>query len=260
MFKKAVFLLLLLSLTSTFSFSQEKLTNQSILDLLELGFDKEIIKAKIESSNETNFNTNIKELKTLKEKGISSEILALMINKSKVEIETGVFFEKNNKLIKIEPSVFSGTRTSALGAVLTYGIASAKTKSYVNNKNSSNLLDKGNFSFIFQFDNKKKDDLGSGNWWFKAASSPNEFALTKLKQKKNRRELVTGKISGITASSQMGVDTKKAIPFDIEDIGNGKYKVKPKTTLENGEYCFFYQGTIPMGGFNNQSIFDFSVK
>tara|TARA_B110000091_G_C13673576_1_gene414816 strand:- start:68 stop:850 length:783 start_codon:yes stop_codon:yes gene_type:complete len=260
MIKKTVFLLLLSLITSTFSFSQEKMTNKSILDLLELGFDKEIIKAKIESSNETNFNTSLEELKVLKEKGISSEILALMINKSKIEIETGVFFEINNKLVKIEPNVFAGTKKSALGAALTYGIVSVKTKSYVNNKSSSNVLDEGNSYFIFQFDNKDKNNLGSGNWWFKAASSPNEFALTKLKQKKNRRELVIGKINAITASSQMGVDTKKAIQFDIENLGNGKYRVKPKNTLEKGEYCFFYQGTIPMGGFNNQSIFDFSVK
>ena len=259
MIKKTI-LQLALILISFNSISQDKMNNKSIIDLIELGFDTEIIKAKIESAIETNFKTSITELKLLKGKGVSSDILALMINKSKVKIETGVFFESGDKIVKIEPSVFSGSRTSALGAALTYGIASTKTKSYVNNKNSSNVININNPVLIFQFDKAKKDDFGSGNWWFKTASSPNEFALTKLKQKKNRRELVTGELGGITASFQMGVDPKKSIKFNIEDLGNGRYKVTPKKTLEEGEYCFFYQGTIPMGGFNNQSIFDFSIK
>jgi len=183
-----------------------------------------------------------------------------MIDKSKASVEYGVFYINDGKLIKIEPSVFSGTKTSALGAAMSYGIAPVKMKSYINNSSSPNKVDSVNLNFIFQFDIKNKNDLNSGNWWFKTASSPNEFALTQLKQKRDSRELVTGKISGITASTQMGVDTKETIKFSIEDLGNGRYKVTPNKTLGAGEYCFFYQGTIPMGGFNNQSIFDFSVQ
>jgi len=246
-------------LSSILTFSQEKMTNQSILDLIDLGFESEVIIAKINSS-QTEFDTSIIQLKKLKEKGVTSNILALMIDKSKIIIESGVFYTKDGELEKIEPSVFSGTKTSALGAALTGGIASAKVKSYINNRSSSNKIDSNNSSFIFQFDENKDSDLSIGNWWFKTASSPNEFALTQLKQKKNRRELVTGKVSGITASTQMGVDPKKAIAISIEDLGNGRYKVTPKINLKPGEYCFFYQGTIPMGGINNQSIFDFSVQ
>jgi len=256
---KKTILITLFLLSTILSNAQVKMTNQSILDLMDLGFESEVIKAKINSSP-SEFDTSMRELKILKEKGVSSDVLALMIDKSKIEIESGVFYYKNEKLEKIQPSVFAGTRTNALGAAFSYGIASAKIKSYVNGVSSSNKLNSSNLTFIFQFDNKNKNDLGSGNWWFKEASSPSEFALTKLKQKRNRRELITGKIRGITASSQMGVDTKDTIEFSIEDLGNGKYKVTLNNVLEPGEYCFFYQGTIPMGGYNNQSIFDFSVQ
>ncbi len=256
---KTTILLALLLFSCIFSFAQEKMTNQSILDLIDLGFGSEVISAKINSS-QTNFDTSIAQLKVLKEKGVSPDILALMIDKSSVAVESGVFYTKNDQLIKIEPSVFSGTKTSALGAAMTYGIASAKVKSYINNATSTNQVDSINLTFIFQFDTKNKTDLGSGNWWFKTASSPNEFALTQLKKKKDSRELVTGKVSGITASTQMGIDSKESIKFTIEDLGNGRYKVTPSRILGAGEYCFFYQGTIPMGGFNNQSIFDFSVQ
>lgn len=248
----------LIMLTSIFCNAQDKLNNQSILDLVDLGFGSEVIKSKI-NSTEAEFDTSLDSLKSLKSKGVPSDVLALMIDKSKVEVEGGVFYYENENLVKIQPSVFSGTRTNALGAAFSYGIAPAKMKSYVNNETSSNKVNSNNLSFIFQFDKQNKNDLGNGNWWFKTASSPNEFALTQLQKKKNRRELVTGKIRGITASMQMGVDTDDTIEFSIVDLGNGRYKVIPKNILEPGEYCFFYQGTIPMGGYNNQSIFDFSI-
>ncbi len=246
-------------LTSIFCNAQEKLNNQSILDLIDLGFDSEVIKSKI-NSEDGEFDTSIVSLKALKEKGVPSDVLALMIDKSKVEVEDGVFYYQNEILVKIQPSVFSGTRTNALGAAFSYGIAPAKMKSYVNNDTSSNKVNSNDLTFIFQFDTQNKNDLGNGNWWFKTASSPNEFALTQLQKKNNRRELVTGKVRGITASIQMGVDTDDTIEFSIVDLGNGRYKVTPTRILESGEYCFFYQGTIPMGGYNNQSIFDFSIQ
>ena len=256
---KQTFLLGLLLFFYSFSFAQEKMTNQSILDLMNLGFGSDVIKAKI-NSLQTNFDTSMDQLKILKEKGVSSDVLALMIDKSTVSVEYGVFYLKNDKLVKIEPSVFSGTKTSALGAAFSYGIAPVKMRSYINNATSLNKADSLNLTFIFQFDTKNKNDLGSGNWWFKTASSPNEFALTQLKQKRDSRELVTGKVSGITASVQMGVNPKETIKFSIEDLGNGRYKVMPIAILGTGEYCFFYQGTIPMGGYNNQSVFDFSIQ
>lgn len=249
----------LIILTSIFCNAQEKLNNQSILDLIDLGFDSEVIKSKI-NSTDGEFDTSIDSLKALKEKGVPSDVLALMIDKSKVIVEGGVFYYQNEILVKIQPSVFSGTRTNALGAAFSYGIAPAKMKSYVNNDTSSNKVNSIDLTFIFQFDTQNKNDLGNGNWWFKTASSPNEFALTQLQKKNNRRELVTGKVRGITASIQMGVDTDDTIEFSIVDLGNGRYKVTPKRILESGEYCFFYQGTIPMGGYNNQSIFDFSIQ
>jgi hypothetical protein len=239
--------LLLLSLLSN---AQDIMNNQSILDLMDLGFESEVIKAKINSSP-VEFDTSMEQLKFLKEKGVSSDVLALMIDKSKAEIESGVSYYKNNELEKIQPSVFAGTAVSN-------GVVSTKIKSYVNGLSSSNKINSNNLVFIFQFDNENKNDLGSENWWFKAASSPSEFALTKLQQKKNRRVLVTGKVN--VGGVQIGVDTKDTIEFSIEDLGNGKYKVTLNNALELGEYCFFYQGTIPMGGYNNQSIFDFSVQ
>lgn len=62
------------------------------------------------------------------------------------------------------------------------------------------------------------------------------------------------------AGNSIGINENDIIGFDIEAINDLEFKVTPKRPLEPGEYCFFYQGTIPQGGFNNQSVFDFSIS
>lgn len=79
---RKLYLLFLIIITTNLSYSQEVLTNQSIIDLIELGFDEQVIIDKIESS-ETNFDTTIDALKILKEKGVLGKVLSSMIKKSK---------------------------------------------------------------------------------------------------------------------------------------------------------------------------------
>ncbi|MDB4496231.1 hypothetical protein N9254_02060 [Flavobacteriaceae bacterium] len=80
----------LLLLICTLSFcnlsSQEILTNKSVIELVELGFEESVIIAKIESS-ETNFDTTIEKLRELKSKGATPNILKAMMSPSKNEPE-----------------------------------------------------------------------------------------------------------------------------------------------------------------------------
>lgn len=75
-------LLILLLLTTSITFSQEKLTNQSIIELVELGFDKDLIITKIQNSD-TNFDSSISELKKLKGLNVPNEVIKLMMEKPK---------------------------------------------------------------------------------------------------------------------------------------------------------------------------------
>ena len=53
-------------------FAQEEiLTNQSILDMMELGFTNDVIVGKIETSK-SSFDTTVDALKALKEKGVGN--------------------------------------------------------------------------------------------------------------------------------------------------------------------------------------------
>lgn len=265
---KTIVLTLLLSCSATIVTAQEKvLTNESILEMLELGFDEDIILTKIKTS-EVDFKTDIADLKFLKEKGASSNIISAMMTQdketAKEEVLSGIYVINADKKEKILPSVFSGSKTNTLASGLTYGIASAKVKSIINNAQSRNVVSQEAAEFFFYFSPSDVNQLsaqGGTDWWFKTATSPNEFVLVKLKsnKRKNTREMETGSVN-VYVGSKVGIDSKIAIPFNIDQISDTEFKVVPSELLEPGEYCFFYQGAIPQGGVNNQSVFDFSVQ
>lgn len=266
--KKILFSLIL----TTFTFmalqaQEETLTNESIIEMIELGFDEEIIIAKIKTSG-VNFSTAISDLKLLKEKGASGAIISTMMlqhnENNKEETLSGIYVMRGEEKVKVLPSVFSASKTNTFAAEITGGIASAKVKSLINNANSRNVVSRDNAIFYFYFSPSDQNALsaqGGNDWWFKTATSPNEFALVRLKSNtsKNHRELETASLNAFTGT-QIGVNSKKAIPFVIEQVSETEFIVIPETPLGPGEYCFFYQGTIPQGGENNQSVFDFSVQ
>lgn len=268
--KKVICLFLLLLNVGIVFGQDERITNQSVLDMVEMGFSEDVILTKIKTSD-TDFNTELDDLKALKTKGISDAIIMAIMNTKKgndessntaSENKVGLYYENNGEQKKILPTVFSGTKTNTLGAAFSYGIASAGIKSILNNAESTNVVNDNNPLFWFYFSTQKNESaftVGANNWWFFSATSPNEFVLVKLEKKKKKRELKTGSVN-VYSGSNIGVNEKQIIPFDIEIVNDYKFKVTPKTPLEDGEYCFFYQGTIPQGGFTNQSVFDFSIQ
>lgn len=263
--KKLLFALL--TVLSLNSFSQEVITNESIVQMKELGFDDSLILEKIKTSN-VKFETSISELSKLKKSGISPSVISLMMKKSKhnTKSKTGIYYLVDGKKKLIQPSVFSGTNSNRAAQMLVSGLINAKKKAQLPKISSSNVV-KGVPEFEFVFDEKstEADNMqtsqanGAGllNWWFRVATNPNEFVLVKFKVKKgkNLREVVIGKSN--TLSSSNGIDSKNAIPFSVEEIESNRFKVKIDN-LEAGEYCFIYQGQVPQGR-SNQSVFDFSV-
>ncbi len=67
-----------------------------------------------------------------------------------------------------------------------------------------------------------------------------------------------GKVN-LYAGNSVGVDEKNIVKFDIEVLNENVFKVTPVWLLEPGEYCFYYQGIVPVGGYSNQAVFDFSI-
>lgn len=255
---------------STLGLAQETITNESVVQMVELGFDDYMIMDKINTSD-VKFDASISALGSLKKAGVSSEILSLIMDKSKqnTKSKTGIYYLAANGEDKlVQPSVFSGSNSNAVAQKLVSGLINSKKKAQLPKTQSNNVINTTQPEFTFIFDpsvtevdnmqNNQGNQAGILNWWFRMASNPNEFVLVKLtvKEKKNLREVITGKNSWITSSS--GIDPKYALNFSIEEIEGNKFKVTPDS-LEPGEYCFIYQGQIPQGR-ENQSVFDFSIQ
>lgn len=250
--------------------AQEVITNESIIQMMELGFDDTMIIDKIYTSD-VKFDASIAGLGALKKAGASSEVISLVMEKSKqnTKSKTGIYFvdtDGEDKLI--QPAVFSGKNSNQVAQKLVSGFINAKQKARLPRTKSNNVIKTSRPEFTFKFNpattevdnlqNTQGNQAGLLNWWFRVASNPNEFVLVKLKvrEKQNLREVITGKSNWL--SSNEGVDPKLAIGFDIEEVEGNVFKVTP-TSLEPGEYAFLYQGQVPQGR-QNQSVFDFSIQ
>lgn len=276
--KKTLLILLFITLPFVYSFAQEEvLTNQSIIDMVELGFSEDIIVTKLKVSS-CNFDTSIDQLKKLKESGVSTDVIKTMIEVHNQVITAeqeyqdemdnirpiGVFYEKNEEWMRILPTVFAGTKVNTLGGVLTGGIVSDRIKSILNGRHSANDIHTNQPVFVFSLpENKmvaeKEFGISSDNWWFYTIASPNEFTLVKLRERKRQREINVGS-DNVFSGTKQGLRSKDIIPFSIEIVDEFTFLVRPISPLEKGEYCFFYQGTIPDEKFSNQSVFDFSIR
>ena len=131
------------------SAQDEVLTNQSITDMLELGFSNDVIVTKINTSK-NNFDTSIQALKELKEKGVSNDIIVAMMQRNKrsedkeareQSIKTGIYFKENDGFKKIFPAAISNAKTNTLGSKVTPHITNTKIKSVLSNEHSTNIIE-----------------------------------------------------------------------------------------------------------------------
>jgi hypothetical protein len=98
--------------------------------------------------------------------------------------------------------------------------------------------------------------LGKTGFGAQTVSNPNQFALLKLDQKKDSREVVIGTIGFASAST--GSEAKAEIAFKSEKLRAGVYRVIPTVNMEPGEYCFV--SASPGGAAGAADIFDFSIN
>ena len=154
-------LLTVLMMLTVFNMKAQELTNGSILEMIKLGFTDDIIIAKIKSSS-CSFDTDINTLKSLKETGVSSDIIVAMLEKQSSQTKenrNGIYAEYNDSVVKIFPSSFSATRTRAFGLT-------SSMRSVMSGESSKNILSSDFPVFYFYFSNSDKSLLGS---------SPNEY-------------------------------------------------------------------------------------
>lgn len=173
--------------------------------------------------------------------------------------EAGIYLYENGEITQLEPTVYSGSKTSVLGAALTYGIKKTKIRAVVRGK-SANLQAKSarpEFYFVFNREYGNAGAVMADSFLGYSATSPAEFMMVVMKQKENSREAVLGEIGAFSATT--GAPDQYIREYSFEKIKLGVYKVVPKNDLAPGEYCFYYAGGATAVGATGGKVFDFSV-
>lgn len=255
----------------------DTLTNDKIITLVKVGLKPPVIITKIQTSYNI-FDVSTDALIKLSNAGVSSDIITIMmnaktreqtsaanqkdINDPKTMRRTGIYFFNPSSSFKpinrVDPTVTSTGKSGGFGSfvaqVYTYGIAKSNVKSSIAGEKSRMQINDSNPVFYFYFEsnaNPKADD-----WFFATATSPNEFVIVKLKERKDGREMVIGSSNDYASSS--GIKNKEKISFEYEEVGEGIYKVYFKQKIEQGEYCFLYASSTPTQ-YSNNKVWDFGI-
>ncbi len=160
------------------------------------------------------------------------------------------------KMIFIDRAGEAGVKTANLaGAAFSYGIAKAKLKAEIPGPHASTRATESRPVFYMYF--PEMSSLGSFGGT-DMISSPNQFTLMRLEEKKERRETQIGKVG--LYSQQVGADEKREFLFNSVRIKSGMYRVTPGEDLRPGEYAFIMatQGAGKATG-TTVVIYDFGV-
>ncbi len=272
-------ILAVIGLNMTAQTKPEVLTNETITTLVKKGLGSNIIINKIKTSK-TNFDVSTDGLIKLKENKVPDDVVAVMVefagdkgnsvgdpNNPLSNHNSGIYYynpnDSLNRLTRLDPTVVSSSKSGGFGTAMaqrfTYGLANNNQTSMVSGSNARKQLHDNTLVFYFYFEKNKSNlnnSASSSWWWFISASSPNEFALVKLTEKKDSRELITGQSNGYGHST--GVNEKQKVSFDYQEVAEGIFKVTLRSDVPQGEYCFMYTGAVP-SMYNNDKVFDFGI-
>jgi hypothetical protein len=253
------------------------MNNATVVALVRAGLGPEAIVAKINASAGS-YDTSTNSLIALKQAGVPDSVMAAMLQRSASPVLSnaatdstspnpldphapGIYMldsRGSGRMIRIDATVSNQTKLSNIwGYAFTSGIASMKTKTVI--PNAVARVQATNQRPVFYFYFTQTGPLANvsqfGSAFSAMASSPNEFSLVRLEQKKDRREASIGTV-GVFSGVKSGISDKARVSFSYEDVAPGVFKVTPDQTLAAGQYGFIHSVTPGAGA----RIFDFSVN
>ncbi len=266
---------------------EETMTNGEVISLVKAGLNKTIVVNKIRTSK-TNFDLSTDGLIALKKAGVSDEIVTAMLEAKSGKMMSGssssstsggsmaggdannplaahgfglyMYEEKDGvrKMTQMTPNVSAQNRTGGgfTASVTPFGLGKIKTKANLPGTTAALQIKETNPTFFFYLDTKS----GGLNTSSGIPSTPNEFTLVKFNVRSDNREVTISKSNAYGGKG--GLSDEYVVAFNAESVGEGIFKVTPKTSLKNGEYGFFL---INSGGSNTSAavgakFFDFGVK
>ncbi len=259
-----------------FGQQSDVLTNEVVIGMHAKGLPASIITSRLKTAKNS-FDISTDALIKLTENKIPEDlinaiidaagdparhIMVIDVNNPNDMHESGIYYTKKAggkiEMIALDPTVYSQSKSGgAFASALTGGVAKVKTSVTLDGMNSRRQIEEGKPEFYFYFDLTKNSLNKAGNWWFAAATSPNEFILVDFTVHKKNREVENGSASILGASS--GVADKNKIAFKFDKVAPGIYRVFFDKPL-SGEFCFMYAGSIPSGFDAINKVYDFGVK
>jgi hypothetical protein len=271
------------------TFAQEEtLTNEEVISLSKAGLNNSIIVDKIRTSK-SKFDLSTDALIKLKKAGISDDIVGAMLaaktGTSTTNTTTNatnntagtasgdpndpmsphgyglyLYEEKDGvrKMTQLAPNVSAQNRTGGgfTAAVTPFGLGKRKTKANLPGTTAALQIKDANPVFYFYLDVKS----GGLNTASGVPSTPSEFAWVRFNVRDDNREVTIAKSNAY--SSKGGLSDEYVVNFMAQDLGNGIFKVTPKTTLTNGEYGFYLlnSGNSNASAAIGAKFFDFGVR
>ena len=241
--------------------------NGSVIALHKAGLGPDVIIAKVRALP-CNYDISTDGLIALKSAGIGQDVIVEMVEKCTGSLRAqgvgnaatdpasshapGIYLaldgEKGPKLAPVRPAASAGIKFTGNGSLLFPFMAKLTVP-----QGQAQIRVAGarpTFYFYFDSDDRKVNTFGTAA--SVAAQSPNEFSLVRFRTDKNTRQFVIGRAQPFV--EVLGIDPKNAIPFTIDEVGDGAFRVTFPTDLSPGEYGFILPGEK-----SHFRIYDFSV-
>lgn len=244
--------------------TQQPLTNDAVMQLVQAGVSDEIILAKLRSSASA-FDTSTDAIIALKKAGVSNQVLAAMVKAGGSASQSAqgrpsyALQDANDPATKHDPGVYllvepaGGERrmifidrsgeaslkfSNAAGAAFSFGIAKAKLNAQIPGPRASVRSTESRPVFYMYFPDMSAMAAFAGT---NMITSPKQFSLLSLEAEKNFRETAVARVG--MGSASMGADPKRSVAFTTERVRANVYKVSPSEDLKPGEYAFI--ATLP---------------
>ncbi|HXW90742.1 MAG TPA: hypothetical protein VEK33_09360 [Terriglobales bacterium] len=249
---------------------QQTLNDDAVVKMAKAGLSDDVIVATIKSSPGT-YSLSPNDLINLKQQGLSDKVLAAMIEKNSgaagspsgsaaaanpddpaTPHDAGVYALIGGHLSQLDAGSFSQQKTSGVAkSMFTGGLAKMHMVVQMSGAHSPVQLSDPNAAFYVYIPPNTGFNLFQ-------PTSVNDFTLILLDVKGDHRQLSV--MASGAHGSQMGPDEQHAVKFTSTKIGEGIYKITPRSALTPGEYCFAStvngQPTIMSGG----RVWDFDIS